>query len=90
MFVSLLHALLVSKTKRRKKKRLIIIVIIIIGFVQHLEYNAKLFERIIIVIVFIIGKRRSLCEQKHDDDDDKCDIGTRKDDNDTDVSPTNE
>ena len=81
-----LHALLVSKTKRRKKKRLIII----IGFI-HLEYNAKLFERIIIVIVFIIGKRRSLCEQKHDDDDDKCDIGTTKDyDNDTDVSPTNE
>ena len=79
--MSLLHALLVSKTKRRKKKRLIII---IFSFVQHLEYNAKLFERI------IIGKRRSLCEQKHDDDDDKNDIGTTKDDNDTDVSPTNE
>jgi hypothetical protein len=83
---SLLHALLVSKTKRRKKKRLIIIIIIIIGFIQHLEYNAKLFERI------VIGKRRSLCEQKHDDDDDKkCDVGTTKEyDNDTDVSPTNE
>ena len=78
-----LHALLVSKTKRRKKKRLIII----IGFVQHLEYNAKLFERIIIIV---IGKRRSLCEQKHDDDDDKNDIGTTKDDNETDVFPTNE
>ena len=80
-----LHALLVSKTKRRKKKRLIII-IIIIGFIQHLEYNAKLFERI------VIGKRRSLCEQKHDDDDDKkCDVGTTKEyDNDTDVSTTNE
>ena len=80
MFVSLLHALLVSKTKRRKKKRLIII----IGFI-HLEYNAKLFERIIIIV---IGKRRSR-EQKHDGDD-KNDIGTTKDDNDIDVFPTNE
>jgi len=81
--VSLLHALLVSKTKRRKKR---LIIILIVGFV-HLDDNAKkLFERIIIVI----GKRRSLCEQKHDGDDDKNDIGTTKDDNDIDVSPTNE
>lgn len=84
--MSLLHALLVSKTKRRKKR---LIVILIIGFV-HLDYNAKLFERIIIITIIVIGKRRSLCEQKHDGDDDKNDIGTTKDDNDIDVSPTNE
>ena len=83
--MSLLHALLVSKTKRRKKR---LIIILIVGFV-HLDDNAKkLFERIITIIV--IGKRRSLCEQKHDGDDDKNDIGTTKDDNDIDVSPTNE